>query len=57
MEAKILYFYPRDKNRDVAERSLNQLPRIRSICGQIPFKKDCFTVAEPNKNENPLTPA
>ncbi len=68
MKAKTLYYCPRDENellfeevydehQDFAYQSLHELPRVCPKCGQILFKKDCFSVEELYQNENLSNPA
>lgn len=68
MKAKTLYYCPLDENvlmfeevydehQDFAYQSLHELPRVCPKCGQILFKKDCFSVEELYQNESLSTTA
>jgi len=68
MKTKTLYYCPRDEDvllfeeayderLDFVYQPLHELPKICSRCGRLLFKKDCLTVEELFKCENPCAAA
>jgi hypothetical protein len=68
MKTKTLYYCPLDEDvllfeeayderLDFVYQPLHELPKICSRCGRLLFKKDCVTVEELYKCENPYASA